>query len=191
MGRKVTNSLYYRVTLYPIFVYCVYVIQSKQNTKLTLFMNTFLSNQNLPTDSSILTEAEAEAIKQLEHILNQENSQLKLAAANGEEMTIPDSVCLVLRQVVQAMASGKNVSIVTHNPELTTQQAADLLNVSRPYLIKLLEQGELPYIMVGTHRRVKFEDLRKYKQQRDIKRRQLLDELIEMSQEAGLYDYEE
>jgi len=152
-------------------------------------MNTFLSNQ-MPTDSSIITEAEAEAIKQLEQILNQ-NSQLKLVAANGEEMTIPDSVCCVLRQVVQAMALGKNVSIVTHNPELTTQQAADLLNVSRPYLIKLLEQGELPYIMVGTHRRVKFEDLIKYKQQRDTKRGQLLQELIEMSQEAGLYDYEE
>ncbi|MEH2285775.1 MAG: helix-turn-helix domain-containing protein [Nostoc sp.] len=139
------------------------------------------------TFSSITTEAEAEAIKQLEQILNQENSQLKLVTANGEEMTIPDSVCCVLRQVVQAMASDKNVSIVTYNPELTTQQAADLLNVSRPYLIKLLEQGELPYIMVGTHRRVKFEDLRKYKQQRDTKRRQLLDELIAESQELGFY----
>ncbi|MHC5724320.1 MAG: helix-turn-helix domain-containing protein [Nostoc sp.] len=102
-------------------------------------------------------------------------------------MTNPDNVCFVLRQVVQAMASGKNVSIVTHNPELTTQQAADLLNVSRPYLIKLLEQGELPYFMVGTHRRVKFEDLIKYKQQRDTKRRQLLDELIAESQELGFY----
>ncbi|MFW9264435.1 helix-turn-helix domain-containing protein [Nostoc sp. CALU 546] len=152
-------------------------------------MNTFLSNQ-MPTDSSMLTEAEAEAIKQLEHILlNQE--QLKLVAGNCEEMTIPDSVHRVLCQVVQAMASGKNVSIVTHNPELTTQQAADLLNVSRPYLIKLLEQGELPYILVGTHRRVKFEDLIKYKQQRDTKRRELLQELIEISEEAGLYDYEE
>jgi excisionase family DNA binding protein len=151
-------------------------------------MNTFLSNQNLPTDSSITTEAEVEAIRQLEHILNQENSQLKLVASNGEEITITDSVLRVLRQVVQAMASGKNVSIVTYNPELTTQQAADLLNVSRPYLIKLLEQGELPYIMVGTHRRVKFEDLRKYKQQRDTKRRQLLDELIAESQELGFYE---
>jgi excisionase family DNA binding protein len=153
-------------------------------------MSTFLSNQNMPTDSSVITEAEAKAINQLEHILNQENSQLKLAA-NGEEITIPDSVSRVLRQVVQAMASGKNVSIVTYNPELTTQQAADLLNVSRPYLIKLLEQGELPYILVGTHRRVKFEDLIKYKQQRDTKRRELLQELIEISEEAGLYDYEE
>ncbi|MEH1836331.1 MAG: helix-turn-helix domain-containing protein [Nostoc sp.] len=151
-------------------------------------MNTFLSNQNLLIDSSMITEGEAEAIKELEHILNQENSQLILVTANGEEMTITDSVFRVLRQVVQAMALGKNVSIVTHNPELTTQQAADLLNVSRPYLIKLLEQCELPYIMVGTHRRVKFEDLRKYKQQRDTKRRQLLDELIGESQELGFYE---
>ncbi|MBD2610535.1 MAG: helix-turn-helix domain-containing protein [Nostoc sp. GBBB01] len=151
-------------------------------------MSTFLSHQNLPTDFSLITEAEAEAIQKLEPILNQENSQLKLVAANNEQMAIPDSVCVVLRQVVQAMASGKNVSIVTYNPELTTQQAADLLNVSRPYLIKLLEQGELPYILVGTHRRVKFDDLIKYKQQRNIKRRQLLNELIAESQELGFYD---
>ncbi|BAZ01589.1 hypothetical protein NIES37_55920 [Tolypothrix tenuis PCC 7101] len=113
---------------------------------------------------------------------------MKLVADNVEEMTIPDSVLHVLRQVAQAMASGKNVSIVTYNPELTTQQAADLLNVSRPHLIKLLEQGELPYIMVGTHRRVKFEDLTKYKQERDSKRRQLLDELIAESQDLGFYE---
>ncbi|MEH2053414.1 helix-turn-helix domain-containing protein [Nostoc sp.] len=151
-------------------------------------MSNFLSNQNLPIDSSLIIKAEAEAIQELECILNQKNSQLKLVAANGEEMTIPDSVCVVLRQVVQAMASGTNVSIVTHNLELTTQQAADLLNVSRPYLIKLLEQGELPYILVGTHRRVNFDDLIKYKQQRDIKRRQVLDELIAESQELGFYE---
>jgi excisionase family DNA binding protein len=153
-------------------------------------MTTFLSNQNLLTDSNIVTEAETQVIKQLAELIKQENSQLKLAA-NGQEMTIPDSVVNVLRQVVQAMASGKIVSIVTYNPELTTQQAADLLNVSRPYLIKLLEQGELPYIMVGTHRRVKFDDLMKYKQQRDAKRSQLLQQMIDISEEAGLYDDEE
>ncbi|RCJ14548.1 DNA-binding protein [Nostoc sp. ATCC 43529] len=151
-------------------------------------MSAFLSNQNLPNDSSLITEREAKAIQKLQCILNQKNSELKLVTANNEEITIPDSVYVVLRQVVQVMASGKNVSIVTHNPELTTQQAADLLNVSRPYLIKLLEQGELPYILVGTHRRIKFEDLIKYKQQRDLKRRQVLHELITESQELGFYE---
>lgn len=57
---------------------------------------------------------------------------------------------------------------------MTTQQAADFLNVSRPYLIKLLEQGEIPYIKVGSHQRIPFTDLMKYKEQRDMKRSQLL-----------------
>jgi excisionase family DNA binding protein len=71
---------------------------------------------------------------------------------------------------------------------LTTQQAAEFLNVSRPYLIKLLEQGEISYIMVGTHRRVRFEDLIKYKQQRNSQRSHFLDELIAESQELGFYE---
>ncbi|WP_407896283.1 excisionase family DNA-binding protein [Scytonema sp. NUACC26] len=74
---------------------------------------------------------------------------------------------------------------------MTTQQAADFLNVSQPYLIKLLEQGDIPYIKVETHRRIPFRDLMTYKQQRDIKRRQALQELIEMTEEAGLYEEEE
>jgi excisionase family DNA binding protein len=133
-------------------------------------------------------EQEAQAIKELERILRSEGSQAKLIGSNQEEIMIPDSVCQVLLQVLQAMALGQNVSIVTHNPEITTQQAAELLNVSRPYLIKLLEQGELPYIMVGTHRRVRFEDLMKYKEQRDIQRDKFLTELTQMSQEAGFYE---
>ena len=133
-------------------------------------------------------EQEAQSIKELERILRSEGSQAKLIGSNQEEIMIHDSVCQVLLQVLQAMALGQNVSIVTHNPEITTQQAAELLNVSRPYLIKLLEQGELPYIMVGTHRRVRFEDLMKYKEQRDIQRDKFLTELTQMSQEAGFYE---
>ncbi|AFZ55853.1 helix-turn-helix domain-containing protein [Anabaena cylindrica FACHB-243] len=150
-------------------------------------MTTFLSNQNKHTVSNIVTENETEAIKQLAELLKQENSQLRLVA-NGQEVAVSDSVFDVLREIVREMALGNYVSIVTYNPELTTQQAADLLNVSRPYLIKLLEQGELPYIMVGTHRRVRFGDLMKYKENRDIKRDKFLTELTQMSQEAGFYE---
>jgi excisionase family DNA binding protein len=71
---------------------------------------------------------------------------------------------------------------------MTTQQAADFLNVSRPYLIKLLEQGEIPYIKVGSHRRIRFEDLMEYKQQRNSKRREGLKELTEFLQDEGFYD---
>ncbi|MDB9306118.1 helix-turn-helix domain-containing protein [Nodularia spumigena CS-591/12] len=151
-------------------------------------MTTFPSHQNFPNDFRVVTAAEAEAIKQLEHIVKQEKCELELVTTNGEKITIPDSVYQILRQIVQAMALDKNVSIVTYNPEVTTQQAADLLNVSRPYMIELLEQGEIPYMIVGTHRRVKFEDLKKYKQQRDTQRSQILDELIAESQELGFYE---
>ena len=151
-------------------------------------MKTIISGQNLPVESVTAQEQEKPSIKHLESILQMEGCQAQLKGANGEEIPIPDSVYQVLRHVVHAMALGKAISIVPQERELTTQQAADLLNVSRPYIVKLLEQGEIPYITVGTHRRVRFEDLMKYKQQRETKRSQLLQEMIDISEEAGLYD---
>lgn len=153
-------------------------------------MKTIISGQNLPLESVMAQEHEKTCIKHLENILQLEGSPIKLVG-NGEEITIPESVYQVLCQAVQAMALGKAISIVIQERELTTQQAAEMLNVSRPYLIKLLEQGEIPYIMVGTHRRVPFEELMKYKQQRDTKRREFLQQLVEITEEAGLYEYDE
>ncbi|MBC1236840.1 helix-turn-helix domain-containing protein [Nostoc sp. 2RC] len=147
-----------------------------------------MSRHNILSESVMSPEQEAQSIKKLERTLKIEGSQTKLIGANKEEISIPYSVYQVLRQAVDAMALGKVVSIVIQDRELTTQKAADFLKVSRPHLIKLLEQGEIPHIMVGTHRRVRFEDLVKYKQQRDVKRDQLLTELTQMSQEAGFYE---
>ncbi|MBD6619645.1 helix-turn-helix domain-containing protein [Komarekiella sp. 'clone 1'] len=146
---------------------------------------------NVSLDSVIPPNLEAQPIKELERILSVKGSQAKLVGANGEQITIPDSVYQVLHQAVHAMALGKAISIVTQERELTTQQAAEFLNVSRPYLVKLLEQGDIPYIKVGSHRRVRFDDLMNYKKQRDEKRSQLLQELIEISEEAGLYEDDE
>jgi len=143
---------------------------------------------NVSSNSVISPKLEAQAIKEIERILSVQGSQAKLVGADGEQITIPESVYQVLLQAVHAMALGKVVSIVPHEQELTTQQAADVLNVSRPYLIKLLEQEEIPYIKVGSHRRVRFEDLMNYKKHRDEKRDQLLTELTQMSQEAGFYE---
>ncbi|MEG4628041.1 helix-turn-helix domain-containing protein [Microcoleus sp. AR_TQ3_B6] len=144
--------------------------------------------QKESSESVLIPEQETEAIAQLEPILSLESSQLRLVASNGEEIVIPESVYSLLGQVVRAMASGQVISIVPHNRELTTQQAADILNVSRPFLVKLLENGEIPYIKVGSHRRILFQDLMVYKEQRKVKRRKLLDQLIEMTEEAGLYE---
>lgn len=142
----------------------------------------------MPLESIMAQKQEADSIRQLEHILSLQGSQAKLVGANGEAITIPESVYQVLRQVVHAMALGQAISIAPQEQEMTTQQAADILNVSRPYLIKLLEQGEIPCIKVGTHRRIRYQDLISYKQQRDTKRSNLLDDLIQESQDMGFYE---
>ena len=80
------------------------------------------------------------------------------------------------------------IAEVPQNRELTTQEAADILNVSQPFLVKLLETAEIFYVKVGSHRRILFQDLMVYKEQRKVQRRQLLDRLIEMTEEAGLYE---
>ena len=144
--------------------------------------------QKASPESVLLPEKEQESIAQLAQILSRESAQPKLVTSNREEILIPESVCNILRQAVQAMASNQAFSIVRYNRELTTQQAANILNVSRPFIVKLLDEGAIPYIKVGSHRRIRFKDLIIYKEHRDSKRRKLLDQLIEMTEEAGLYE---
>lgn len=88
--------------------------------------------------------------------------------------------------VLEDIAAGRAVTIVPQNAELTTQQAADVLNVSRPFLIGLLEEKKLPFRMVGTHRRVRFEDVLNYKDAIDVERRKVLAELAAEAQELGM-----
>jgi excisionase family DNA binding protein len=130
------------------------------------------------------------SIKYLENLLKAQPSPPKLVAADGQEIIIPDSVYKILLQAVHAMALGKAISIVPQEQKLTTQEAADLLKVSRPYLIKLLEQGEIPYITVGKHRRVRFDDLIKYKEERDTKRREGIKQFTQFLEAEGFYDDE-
>jgi excisionase family DNA binding protein len=90
--------------------------------------------------------------------------------------------------VVIYLSEGKAVSIVPVNTELTTQEAADILNVSRPYLIKILEKGLIPFSKVGTHRRIRFSDLMKFKENRDTQQQEGLAEITRITQELGTYD---
>ncbi len=135
-------------------------------------------------------DAETPAIKQLERMLNSIGKHPKLIGVDGEQIVIPDSVYYILRQAIELMASGHAISLVPLERELTTQEAADLLNVSRPYLVKLLEQTAIPYKIVGSHHRIRFEDLMAYKEQRDLLRHQSLRKITEISEEWGLYDNE-
>ncbi|WP_293332289.1 helix-turn-helix domain-containing protein [Microcoleus sp. CAWBG58] len=144
--------------------------------------------QKTSPEPVLLPEKEQESIAQLAQILSRESAQPKLVTSNGEEIILPESVCNILRQAVQAMASDRAVSIVRHNRELTTQQAADILNVSRPFLVKLLDEEAIPDIKVGSHRRIRFKDLIIYQEQRKVMRRQGLKELTQFLQEEGFYE---
>lgn len=84
------------------------------------------------------------------------------------------------------MAAGEGVTVIPSHAELTTQQAADILNVSRPYLIKLLEAGAIEHRLVGKHRRVRLSSLMAYQREDDQKRRRAADELSSLTQEMGL-----
>jgi excisionase family DNA binding protein len=107
--------------------------------------------------------------------------------AEGSPVEVPGELIKVLRAIVQHLKAGHGVSVAPLHAELTTVEAAELLNVSRPHLIKLLENGALPYRKVGTHRRVRLVDVLAYRDRQDAEARQALDELTRQAEELGLY----
>lgn len=112
----------------------------------------------------------------------------RLVGPSGRRLPLPEAIYEVLKRAVYLLARGQAVAIVPYGKMLTTQQAAELLNVSRPYLVKLLEAEEIPFVRVGSHRRIRFADLMAYRQKRDAQRRKALDRITQFSQEIGLYD---
>lgn len=120
--------------------------------------------------------------------MHKKSIELKLVDRNGKlkKILVPRTAINLLATILEKMGSGDDVFLHSVRRELTTQQAADLLNVSRPFLIKLLESGEIPYRKVGTRRKVLSKDILKYKQKMDHKRRATLDELVARSQEMDL-----
>ncbi|MGI8745780.1 MAG: excisionase family DNA-binding protein [Bryobacteraceae bacterium] len=114
--------------------------------------------------------------------------RLRILDDTSGEVTLKlsaSSVRLLLR-ILEETARGNAVTLVPVHAELTTQEAADMLNISRPSLIQLLDEGKIEFRRVGTHRRVRFEALMKYKREADAQRRAALDELAAYDKEIGL-----
>ena len=113
------------------------------------------------------------------------NKKAKLVL-NNEDVELSPGVVEILTQTLSYIAQGKSVVVTAQPTEFTTQKAADFLRVSRPFLVKLLETGKIPFRKVGKHRRVKFEDLIDYKENIDQKRLQVLEKLTANGQKLNL-----
>ncbi|MBI2953066.1 MAG: excisionase family DNA-binding protein [Chloroflexi bacterium] len=137
----------------------------------------------------IAREAEKRIIRNLEaRLVEAPRFTPALLGPQGEQLPLPVSVYKLLMRMIHELGRGNGVTIVPVHAELTTQQAADLVNVSRPFLVKLLESGEIPFHYVGTHRRIRFKDLQIYDRKRSKKRRAVLTEMIQDAQDMGEYD---
>ena len=119
-----------------------------------------------------------------------QRSRAKLVGPDGKTQSLPVSLYEFLVKLIDDLCEGQSVAIVQNDAQLTTVEAARMLGVSRQFLVKVLERGEIPHHMVGTHRRVYVRDLLAYKARRDSKRRQTVDDLTRAEAEDGLYDLE-
>lgn len=113
---------------------------------------------------------------------------LTISQPNGGHLVLPREVFDALSEVVEAMTQGQAVIIAPVHQLLTTQEAADLLGISRPMLVELLDSGEIPYQRPGRHRRVRLIDLLDYRRRRSAQRRESLDRMVEIAQESGMYE---
>ncbi|MBM4345240.1 MAG: helix-turn-helix domain-containing protein [Deltaproteobacteria bacterium] len=129
----------------------------------------------------------ARALEELQRHL-QPRRAFRLVDPDGGELEIPEGVFNLIREMAAVLARGDALTLIPLGQRLTTQQAASILNISRQYLIRLLEKGEIPYDRTGSHRRLRIEDVLAYRERRSQTRRQALNELVALSEECGGYD---
>ncbi|MCY4060814.1 MAG: helix-turn-helix domain-containing protein [Chloroflexi bacterium] len=135
------------------------------------------------------TIAHESSIALARHIQKGEDLKIRVEGDQEEEViVIPAAIVTLLLGMLRMKANGLSMALAPIHSELTTSQAAEIIGVSRPHLIKLLETGEIPHHKVGSHRRIQREDVMTYMQQRRRRRAAILDELTAESQELGLYD---
>jgi excisionase family DNA binding protein len=130
-----------------------------------------------------------ESSRQLAPLIQKERPSTSISILEdelGQKIVVPNVAISLLLEILTQMAQGNAVTLMPYHAELTTQQAADLLNVSRPFLVKLLESGELAHRMVGKHRRVLLQDVMKYKENIDRARNETLNELVAQAQELKM-----
>ncbi len=139
-------------------------------------------------DDLVFPPADLAQLLDLARFVEQHTEPGLLLGPDGEQVPLPAEVYRVLRQVVEVMRQGKATLVAPQGLLLTTQEAAEFIGVSRPTLVKLLEDGAIPFQKPNRHRRVRLQDLVDFQARRRDERRAALDALTEAASEAGLYD---
>jgi excisionase family DNA binding protein len=139
-------------------------------------------------NETVLPPSDSGLIAQIERFLVEHDAQASLIAPDGTRTDIPPQVFDVLKRVVTAMASGKAVTVAPVSTRLTTSQAADIIGVSRPTLVRLLEDGAIPYEQPRRHRVLRLDDVLAYKQMQKQQRRAQLAEMTRQAVADGSYD---
>lgn len=141
--------------------------------------------------SKAVQESAMESYSALEAILGElkpQGEQVEIEIEETQEkIKVPLMALKMLAHILKVTGEGQPISIVPVAAEITTQAAAEMIGCSRPHLVKLLEEGEIPFTKVGKHRRIKYEDLMAYKKKMKEKQRNLLIELMKSDEEPGLY----
>lgn len=150
-------------------------------------MNTTVK-PGLPTETEVTLAKESSRLLSLYLSSHEETQEIRVIDQAGEHeaVRVPTAAYRLLIDILAQMAQGNAVSLIPVHAELTTQEAADMLNVSRPYLVKLLDSGMIPFHKVGTHRRVLYQDLVQYKNQADTERLKALELLSAQAQELNM-----
>jgi len=130
--------------------------------------------------AKILADSEDQAIKDKDEVI-----KLKIQGSD-EVVIIPLKALQLLNSILSNMAQGRSIALMPTDAEVSTQQAAEILNVSRPHVIKLLEKGEIPHKKVGSHRRILLQDILKFESTFKSDRRKKLDSLAKEAQELNL-----
>ncbi len=140
-----------------------------------------------PSDADALLALESSRVLSEQKLGRRSSVRVRVMTEGdkGETLTVPTSAVRLFLHLLTEMARGNAVTLIPTHAELTTQQAADLLNVSRPYLVELLDKNEIPFRKVGVYRRILLKDLMDYKEANDRKRLEALEELSALDQELG------
>lgn len=146
------------------------------------------NNINKPSkDEQRLAIESYDALASVIEQLKSENPEIEIEETQ-ERIKVPLSALKFLGEILKAMGQGKPFSLVPVATEVTTQKAAEIIGCSRPHLVKLLEEGQIEYTKVGKHRRIKFEDVMKYKKRMKRTQKQNIIDIMKSDEELGIYD---